>query len=233
LGYHVKRGQDITIRPEGKPRGLKLRRNFGEDYTIERIRERIVENTRPQRQPMPMPPKRARVIGKVKRTKKMTGLRVLYFVYLYKMGVLPKRKQANSKRVYFLYREDIRYMQKISDGARLLARHKIDTVEQLAVHKEHLQTQIQSLIAERKQIRTASKSTADTHAPNAGLVANINAQLKDLRRAVRLCEDIEKRSGIMVDKIREEQKSKKQREGEQIVSAHQKTQRGDSPYRLR
>ena len=44
----------------------------------------------------------------------MTGLRALYFYYLYRMGVLPKTREPNPKRVYFLFREDIRHMQDIA-----------------------------------------------------------------------------------------------------------------------
>ena len=36
-GYSIKFGKDITIRPEGRERGLKLKRNFGEEYSLESI----------------------------------------------------------------------------------------------------------------------------------------------------------------------------------------------------
>lgn len=42
-GYSFKFGKDITIRPEGRERGLKLKRNFGENYSLEAIRVRILE----------------------------------------------------------------------------------------------------------------------------------------------------------------------------------------------
>lgn len=41
-GYTFKFGKDITVRPEGREHGLKLARNFGEEYTIESIRRRIL-----------------------------------------------------------------------------------------------------------------------------------------------------------------------------------------------
>ena len=41
-GYSLKIGKDITVRPEGRERGLKLARNFGEEYSIEAIRRRIL-----------------------------------------------------------------------------------------------------------------------------------------------------------------------------------------------
>ncbi|WP_251392667.1 relaxase/mobilization nuclease domain-containing protein [Mediterraneibacter agrestimuris] len=40
-GYDIKFGQDITLRPAGRDRGLKLARNFGEAYTMEAIRRRF------------------------------------------------------------------------------------------------------------------------------------------------------------------------------------------------
>ena len=42
-GYSFKFGKDITLRAAGRERGLKLARNFGEDYTIDAIRERILQ----------------------------------------------------------------------------------------------------------------------------------------------------------------------------------------------
>lgn len=42
MGYDVKVGKDITVRPLNYPRGRKLMRNFGEDYSMENIRKRIL-----------------------------------------------------------------------------------------------------------------------------------------------------------------------------------------------
>ena len=42
-GYSFKFRKDITIRLEGWERGLKLKRNFGENYSLEAIRVRILE----------------------------------------------------------------------------------------------------------------------------------------------------------------------------------------------
>ena len=41
MGYDIKVGKDITVRPLNYPRGRKLMRNFGEDYSMENIRKRI------------------------------------------------------------------------------------------------------------------------------------------------------------------------------------------------
>jgi hypothetical protein len=77
-GWRIKFGQDITVRPPGKDRGLKLYRNFGEDYSLEAIRRRILANTRPHRLVIPAnpPPRQA----DTKTPRKNTGLRALYFL---------------------------------------------------------------------------------------------------------------------------------------------------------
>lgn len=41
-GYEVKVGKDISVRPPGKERFVRLERNFGEDYSLEGIRRRIL-----------------------------------------------------------------------------------------------------------------------------------------------------------------------------------------------
>ena len=216
MGYHIKFGEDITLRAEGKERGLKLSRHFGDDYTIESIRRRILEQTRPEH-PSPLqktPPKKAQFKGIFQKTKRMTGLRALYFYYLYRMGVLPKKRKPTSKRVYFLLREDIRYTQNISREARLLAKHGIDTAPQLAEYMERQKAQISTLYTQRKllrnQARAAKSKNGADNPKNETLealkseITTITDKLKELRREVRLCEDIGRRSNVMLEKLGKE-----------------------------
>ena len=51
-GYEVKIGKDISVRPPKKERFVRLMRNFGEEYSIEEIRRRILMQSRPER-PLP------------------------------------------------------------------------------------------------------------------------------------------------------------------------------------
>jgi hypothetical protein len=214
MGYSIKYGQDITVRPEGKERGLKLLRNFGEDYSIVGIRKRILANTRPQRLIIPPEPPQVhiRFTCRPDTARKITGLRALYFSYLYKMGVLPKRREPNPRRVYFLFREDIRFINNITKETRLLVSCGIDTIGQLAAHKDGLSQQVVSLSSARKRLRYQVRSIRDEDKLSAAKseIAALSGQIGELRMEVRLCEDIEKRSAEMREKIRiaaEEQKS--------------------------
>lgn len=208
LGYEIKQGKDISLRPPGKERFVRLCRNFGEDYTIENIRRRILAQARPDRHAIPpdTPPKKVYLQGTFHKARRMTGLRALYFYYLYRMGVLPKKREPNPKRVYFLFREDIRFIQNIARETRLLAAHGIDTSEQLAAHKGGLASQFKTLCTKRKRLRYQARGAQDEEA--AALKAEITAlsmKISELRREVKLCEDIEMRSDVMRDKIRRAQ----------------------------
>lgn len=212
-GYEVKMGKDISVRPPGKERFVRLFRNFGENYTLESIRRRILEQSRPARATIPAdpPPKKMKYKGDLKRAKRMTGLRALYFYYLYRMGVLPKKREPNPKQVYFLLREDIRHMQNMARETRLLVNHSIDTHEQLTAYKSGLTAQINTLYTQRKRLRNQARSIKDDEKLSSvkSEITVLSDKLGDLRREVRLCEDIERRSVEMKDKLRQAHEDEK------------------------
>lgn len=127
-GYEIKVGADISVRPPGKPRFVRLKRNFGEDYTLENIRRRILAQQRPER-PLPEPEHKtyhARLHGDFKNARKITGFRALYFHYCYLLGIFPKNQPKRNKRIHFLLREDLAKMDAISEEVKLLVGNHID-----------------------------------------------------------------------------------------------------------
>ncbi|MDR2446736.1 MAG: relaxase/mobilization nuclease domain-containing protein, partial [Treponema sp.] len=204
-GYGIKIGKDISVRPPGKERFVRLARNFGEDYAIEGIRRRILAQNRPERHVIQAepPPKRVRVKGNLHRARKLTGLRALYFYYLYRMGVLPRKRAPNPKRVYFLFREDIRHMQSMAREIRLMAKHGIDTAERLTAYKDGANAAIKELSVTRKRLRNQTRSVKDETAlaEVKSQISALTEQITELRREVRSCESIESRSLEMKDKL--------------------------------
>jgi len=54
MGYEIKLGKDISVRPPGKDRFFRLARNFGEEYTLDAICRRILSaGTRPRSKASP------------------------------------------------------------------------------------------------------------------------------------------------------------------------------------
>lgn len=207
-GYEIKMGKDISIRPPGKPRFVRLARNFGEDYTIDSIRKRILEQSR-RVLPEPEPKKnirRAKFKGNFQSVRKITGFRALYLHYCYLLGYFPKGKKQNKNRIHFLLREDLIKLDAITKEARLLAVHRIDTAEQLSCYKSELESRAVTLTADRKRLyrqqRTvAVKSDAERTSRVKAEIASLSKELASIRQEVKLCDDIAIRSGVMKEKI--------------------------------
>ena len=151
-----------TIIGKGWQRPKRLYK-LGEDYTNERIVERIKENSyavkfsRFAKQAKPV--KVIRVKGSLKDAKKIGGLRGLYLHYCYKLGILPKNRQPNYARLHYLLKDDLMKMEAITQETRLLCRNHIDTAEQLLSYKGSLQSEIAELTEQRKGLYSLSRKS--------------------------------------------------------------------------
>ena len=209
-GYAVKVGKDISVRPPGKERFVRLMRNFGEDYSLDNIRRRIVSQSRPERKKPEQKPEilRVRLIGNLKVARKLTGFRALYVHYCYLLGIFPKnRPQQSRKRLHFLLREDLLKLDAITAETRLLIGHRIDTAEQLFCYRDKVSEKITALTEKRKQLYKAQRTAAVKSDPEktAEVKAQITALSKELaalRKEVVLCNSIAERSGVIQEKIK-------------------------------
>lgn len=219
MGYSVKFGKDITVCPQGRERGLKLARNFGEGYTIESIRKRILMQG--VGKPCPQQPKmRTRAIkvrGDFRQARRIGGLRGLYLHYCYQLGILPKnRSPICPKQVHMLFRDDIRKLDTVSKETRLLCRCHIDTAEQLFSLKESLLGRMEELSDARKHLRYKARSIKNDEMLSEVKeeISALTGQIGELRKEVRLCEGIAARSGIIKEKLRKVRQEKmKDKEG--------------------
>ena len=225
-GYEVKIGKDISVKPPNKERFVRLARNFGEDYTIDGIRRRILSQSRAER-PLPeliSKKQRYTVKGNITKAKKVKGFRALYYHYCYLLGIFPRDRPQNRKRLHFLLREDLIKMDDISKEARLLSRNHIDTAEELFSYRSSCEDRLKALTDERNVLfrkrRTVAVKSDDTiRAEVQEQIDSLTNEIKNLRQEVRLCEDIRVRSGVMKEKIktvREDGKQKETKRDEQL-----------------
>lgn len=203
-GYEVKTGvKYMAVRPPGKERFVRLK-TLGDDYAEEAIKQRILQNQNPKRPPPLLEPKRKRCTlkGSVKTTRKITGLQALYFHYLYKMGILP-RKRASSKRTHFLLREDLRHLEEITAQTKLLCTHHISSKEQLFTYQKDVEQEMSALYADRKTVYNRIRRCKDEEQVSEykELIAGLSKKLSQLRKEVKLCTGILSRSGEMEEKL--------------------------------
>ena len=182
-GYEVRMGRKYPVlRPPGKERFVRFK-TLGKRYTPEAIQTRILypQNYRPYVEKAPSV-QHGRLHSGKKPHRKLTGLRALYYRYLYELGALPRKPSRPSYAV----RQDAYKLDQRIRQMEFLSKHNIDTLEQLETHRQALQTEIRQLLTKRKQL----PKTDDVQSQH----ESVNTALKQLRQEERLCRKIAEHS---------------------------------------
>lgn len=135
IGYEVKVGKDVSVRPPGKERFVRLARNFGPGYTQEAIARRIVATRRPGppvRRPRPAPPPRPPKAPK-------GSVVALYRRYRYLLGGY-RPGGGDAARKHFLLREDLRHLDRIDEEISLIEREGLETLADVAACRERIRS---------------------------------------------------------------------------------------------
>ena len=181
-GYEVRLGRKYPVlRPPGKERFVRFK-TLGKRYTPEAIQTRILypQSYHPYvKNPPTIQHGRLRS-GKPRR--KLTGLRALYYRYLYEFGALPRKPRRPSYAV----RQDAYKLDQRIRQMEFLSKNNIDTLAQLETHRQALQTEIRQLLTKRKQL----PKTDDVQSQH----ESVNTALKQLRQEERLCRKIAEHS---------------------------------------
>ena len=182
-GYEVRMGRKYPVlRPPGKERFVRFK-TLGKRYTPEAIQTRILypRSYRPYVENLPTI-QHGRLRSGKKPCRKLTGLRALYYRYLYELGALPRKPSRSSYAV----RQDAYKLDQRIRQMEFLSKHNIDTLEQLETHRQALQTEIRQLLTKRKQL----PKTDDVQSQH----ESVNTALKQLRQEERLCRKIAEHS---------------------------------------
>ena len=203
-GYEVRMGRKYPVlRPPGKERFVRFK-TLGKRYTPEAIQTRIlypqsyhpyVEN--------PRTIKHGRLHSGKKPHRKLTGLRALYYRYLYELGALPRKPRRPSYAV----RQDAYKLDQRIRQMEFLSKNSIDTLAQLETHRKALQTEIGQLQTKRKQL----PKTDDVQSQR----ESVNTALKQLRQEERLCRKIAEHSIEVQQHLTEARRDRAEQQREQ------------------
>jgi hypothetical protein len=225
MGYDYKLGQDISVRPPGKERYFRLKRNLGEEYSMDGIRRRLGRNlpVKPQPTTQPIPIRHYRLKGKFPR-KQTSHLRRMYLYYCYRLGVFKKHPQSTAK-MHFLLREDLRDLDKYTQEIRLLHTYRIDTDVQLSAFQAEQQQNLDSLIGQRNKLRNRLRRPPSEEAATRTRqeIAALSKEISTVRQEVKLCNDIQARSKSMAEKLQIIHHDERRKE--ELMHGHQRTGR--------
>ena len=194
------RANKLSVCRDGYKRNIRLERAFGENYSIENIGKRIleenetkipfIESYRPKRYYSKTP------IHKLSRVDKKyrTSLYRLYLYYRYKLNQY--KKFESREKLTPEKRKEIEQMDKYSKQAKFISSKKIHTSEELSLYKKSLLIEIENLNSDyMKNIRNGKKNLNKEE---------VLARKKILSEEVEMCRSIEAR----IPKIKEELKIK-------------------------
>ena len=182
-GYEVRMGRKYPVlRPPGKERFVRFK-TLGKRYTPEAI-QTLILYPRSYRPYVENPPtiQHGRLHSGKKPHRKLTGLRALYYRYLYELGALPRKPSRPSYAV----RQDAYKLDQRIRQMEFLSKHNIDTLEQLETHRQALQTEIRQLLTKRKQLPKPDDVQSQHE--------SVNTALKQLRQEERFCRKIAEHS---------------------------------------
>ena len=182
-GYEINLTRKYPVlRPPGKERFVRFK-TLGKRYTPEAIQTRILY-PRTYRPYVEKPPaiQHGRLHSEKKPRRKLTGLRALYYRYLYELGALPRKPRRPSYAV----RQDAYKLDQRIRQMEFLSKNNIDTLTQLEAYRQIKLGEIVQLTAERKSLYN--------DAPDSPRIQRINTVLKQLRQEERLCRKIAEQS---------------------------------------
>lgn len=213
-GYEIKNGKDISVRPPGAKRFVRIARNFGEAYTIDGIRDRILSH---DYHLMSMPKKKGAVSYYPQtnpfKLKQSGGFQGLYLHYCFLLGVFPEKPPMQGQK-HFLLREDILKMEQYAAEAQLLGDNNIDTLSELVAYRASVQTEMQALTKERQSLRYRLRSMKDPAKQQAirQSISDLTARLAKLRKDSDACDSIETRSKEMAERLQMIENAEQQEE---------------------
>ena len=210
------RSGKISVKHKNYNRNIRIERAFGADYSVERIKTRIVEEN-DTRIPFIEAYKLKGTSNKYKGTykkskKKAKGFIALYYHYCFLLKVFPNTKNVN-KRLPASIRADIKIMDKYSEEAKFLNANNLNTKDELNSYKENINIELNNILSERESLWRYRKleNTPEKQKLICNQIAELNFKIESIRKELRLIEDIEYRIPKIKENLEEKNKEEKSR----------------------
>ena len=193
MGYEVYlRANKISIRRYPYKRNIRIERAFGEEYSIENIKNKIYSRY-PSREEVIKPKtydKRLFYKGSTKKLRKPKGIIALYYYYCYLLKVYPK-KNLNYKLTPEM-RAEVKKMDKYSEQIRFICKYKLETIKDIEDLKEQKQEELQKnlntrnrLYYKRKKLDNESEKDVVTKE-----IISVTSDIVKIRKEIKLCDEI-------------------------------------------
>lgn len=232
MGYEVYfRANKISIRRYPYKRNIRIERAFGEEYSIENIKNKIYSRY-PSREEVIKPKtydKRLFYKGSIKKLRKPKGIIALYYYYCYLLKVYPK-KNLNYKLTPEM-REAVKKMDKYSEQIRFMCKYKLETINDIDNLKEQKKEELQKILNTRNRLyykrqKLDNESEKDVVTKD---IISVTSVVEKVRKEIRLCDEVYDNVPMMNKQIREkENKENKKSKQKEEIKLKKKKDKGDT-----
>ena len=177
-GYEIKFGKHTAIKPMGMKKYRRLR-SLGEDYTEERLRERVLRENLLTYKTETLEEAERIVFSEIPRGKrtKLNGLQKKYYAKLYRLGLIKRRPYSQAWK----YKEDIRRMKKLQEQYLFLVTHEVESKAELC--------EVTEALAEEKKDVSKEKSRVYRQRSRCQDLFSIAEKMKELHSAEQAYQD--------------------------------------------
>ena len=206
MGYEVYfRANKISVRMYPHKRNIRIERAFGEEYSIENIKNKICSRY-PSREEIIKPKtydKRLLYKGSVKKLRKPKGIIALYYYYCYLLKVYPK-KNLNYKLTPKM-RKEVKKMDKYSEQIRFICKYKLENINDIENLKEQKKEELQKTLNTRNRLyykrqKLNNESEKDVITKE---IISVTSEIKKIRKEIKLCNEVGDNSRKMKEQIKE------------------------------
>lgn len=217
MGYEVEQrtAQSLSIRKDPYKRNIRIARAFGDDYTVDRIKERIKTEKAIK---VPFAEYHTKRFysrkGSIKQKKKATGIKALYLYYCYALKIYPKTNEK--KKTPLSMRADVQRMERYSEEAKLLCRNDIKTTKELSLYIQTLNDELKDLEEKRDKLYYQNtKLKKEERQENYQRLSQVASKIRFIREEVKMCKEIETRVPKIKENLKELHEEKEIEKGKE------------------
>ena len=216
MGYnYYYRAEKLSVRREPYKRNIRVERAFGEEYSLENIKKRILENDYIKQEKIIL----YKVIGhrrfitrdKLRKKYKPKGIVALYYYYKYLLK-LYTRNNIQYKLTPEM-RAEVKKMDEYSERIRFLCKYKIETMSDVDNIKEQKNEELQKILNIRNRLYY-KRQKLDSEIEKDGVtkeIINVTSGLTKVRKEIKLCYEIYYKVPKMKEQIKEVDEKEKQK----------------------
>ena len=206
MGYEIFfRAEKISIRRYPHKRNIRIERAFGEQYSIDNIKNKICSRY-PNREEIIKPRTytgRLYLKGSLKKLLKPKGFKALYLYYCYLLKVYPKKNMEY--KLTPAMRAEVKKMDEYSNEIRLLTKYDITNSDELNSCKTNLNGQLNDLIKERNNLYYKRQNMAENENKDEinKKIEMVSNDVTKIRNEIKLCNKIKVKVPEIKERIKE------------------------------